>query len=173
MWKILKSKRVLKTTLPPSHPRQKNDYGKQWLLPSFILLAFGITWMDKPVLALKIFSYLLYKSRKLNLKIDDKLLGSHQLVEPFSKSIKPLRLLLLSSLSFYKRKLLRWYSTFKIGLLVHEKQGKKFKNSGLKKKEKICSLYWTKALSLFIAANLLLSFHFLCAAKINIRSLYA
>ena len=42
-------------------------------------------------------------------------------------------MLLLSSLSFYKRKLLRWYSTFKIGLLVHEKQSKKFKNSGLKK----------------------------------------
>ena len=126
--------------------------------------------MDKPVLALKIFSYLLYKSRKLNLKIDDKLLGSHQLVEPFSKSIKPLRLLLLSSLSFYKRKLLRWYSTFKIGLLVHELQSKKFNS---KKTEKICSLYGTKALSLFIAANMLLSFYTLCAAKINIRSLYA
>ena len=42
-------------------------------------------------------------------------------------------MLLLSSLSFNKRKLLRWYSTFKIGLLVHEKHSKKFKNSGLKK----------------------------------------
>ena len=37
-----------------SHRIQTKVCYRQWLLPSFILLTFGLTWMDKPVFPLEI-----------------------------------------------------------------------------------------------------------------------
>ena len=55
------------------------DIYRQWPLPSFLLDAFRLTWMDKPVLLQKVCFVLINKTNKLKLKNESISVGSHPL----------------------------------------------------------------------------------------------